>query len=196
MSDFITSEYAKAQTQPSSYNLQAYTPEEAAAIPDFTASPLYKWQLQEQTDAARKRQIAQGLGNSTYGDRELSRVEQALGADERERWVRDQMQMVNLGMGYQAQLPTTQTNQANLTSQYGTSLADLFKGQSNNLSDLYTKYGSSQAQNAQALGNLQAQGALQQGNIWSQAAQAQGNVSPWYKNALDIGTSLKTLGVF
>jgi hypothetical protein len=185
-------EYSKQQQE----QPREYYELDFGEIPDFQESPLYKWQLQEATDAARKRQIAQGLGNSTYGDRELSRIEQGLAAEDRERWIRDQMNLINVGMGYSAQIPQQSVSYNPFQSNLSTNVGSLQGYSPTSLSNLYMQQGGNLASGQQALGELQAQSALNQGNILSQAGMAQANVSPWWNNALSTLGTLKDLGIW
>lgn len=66
---------------------------------NMEASPLYQWQKKEVSETLRNQLAAQGLGQSTYAHREESRMRESLSAHERERQVRDMMQMVSIGMG-------------------------------------------------------------------------------------------------
>lgn len=66
---------------------------------NMEASPLYQWQKKEVTESLRNQLAAQGLGQSTYGQREESRMRESISAHERERQVRDMMSMINIGLG-------------------------------------------------------------------------------------------------
>ena len=66
---------------------------------NMEASPLYQWQTKEVTESLRNQLAAQGLGQSTYGQREESRMRESIAAHERDRQVRDMMSMVGIGMG-------------------------------------------------------------------------------------------------
>lgn len=157
-------------------------------IADFTSSPLYDWQLQELSDAERKRQIKEGLANSTYGNRELNRIQQGLAATERDKWLSNQMQLLSYGMGNTSALPTPSTNISDISN--------LYSSAGKNLSNLYTDYGKTLGDYQQAIGNISAQGLLNSGQAQSLATQQIGQVTPWWQNAINYAGALKTAGVW
>ncbi len=140
---------------------------------DVAASPLYQWQLQETTDALRNQLAAQGLGMSTYGQREESRLRAALSAQERERQVANMFQMVNLGMGFDA-APMHQMaampqgmggNIANIASHAAAQAAGIHGGAGRDIAGIYSGMGTGLAQSHINRGAIAAQGMYGQAQL-------------------------------
>jgi len=65
---------------------------------DIKESPLYQWQKDRMEENLQGQLAAAGLANSTYAQRELTRAEQGLAAQERDRTLGNLYQLANLGM--------------------------------------------------------------------------------------------------
>lgn len=114
------------------------------------ASPLYEWQKKEATEALRNQLAAQGLGQSTYGQREETRIRQSLSAYERDRQINDMFRMLQFGFGAPA---ASQSGAANTATQAGSDVAQSLT----NIGAIGAAGSLAQAQNNMAYANAAAQ---------------------------------------
>jgi hypothetical protein len=129
---------------------------------DVEASPMYQWQLQETSDALRNQLAAQGLGQSTYGHREESRLRESLSAHERERQIANMFQMVNLGMGYNA---APQQQMAGMPQAMGRDISGVLNQSAQQTAGIYSGMGTGLAQSHMNAGAIGAQGMYGQAQL-------------------------------
>jgi len=145
---------AAANTGSSQSN--ALTPYSGPAY-DLTNSPLFQYQKQIADEGLTNQLASQGLSGGTYAQRELSRQNMALTANERERVVGNLQSMYNTGMGG-AQLgqATFQTPQSSITGTLGQGAQDI--------ASMYGNMGAIQGQLGSQLANSSIAGANYQAN--------------------------------
>ena len=150
---------------------ETLTPYDGPAF-NMEASPMYEWQKKENTEALRNTLAAQGLGGSTYAQREEGRLRESLSAHERERQIRDMFNIVGMGMG---QMPSLAPQAMQMPANVGANVANIFGQDAAARGNIYSGMATGLAQSAmnqggilgqQALSNMQMQ--MNQANLAAQ----------------------------
>ena len=118
------------------------------------SSPLYKWQMNENTRSLNNQLASSGLSGSTYAQREMGRRAESLTAQERERQIANLQWLTNLGMGGQSQVGNVSTPSiGTLGGNQGQMMSDMAAGVSQGIAGV----GAAQAQGGLALAQYNAQ---------------------------------------